>query len=119
MEDVYGVEEYCKTLRLILLLSSPANVKDIKLIYKVEEEDAEECILSAYISIWIKTLEGSFILDVFCDADEYKSQSREEVEDSLQFHTYENLRRFLDNKEYEYFWNSVDFENQDWKRKEG
>lgn len=118
MEDTYGIKECCNILNLILLLDRPNNVKDIKLMYNVKEEDVEEHIVAAYINIWIATLEDSFILDVFCDAESYDNKPRNEAEDNLQFHTYEILQRWIDNKEYEHFWKSVDFENKDWKRKE-
>jgi len=118
MEDTYGIKECCNILNLILLLDRPNNVKDIKLMYNVKEEDVEEHIVAAYINIWIATLEDSFILDVFCDAESYDNKPRSEAEDNLQFHTYEILQRWIDNKEYEHFWKSVDFENKDWKRKE-
>lgn len=118
MEDIYGIEECCNILRLALLLDRPNNVKDIKLMYNVKEEEAEEHILVAYINIWIATLEDSFILDVFCDAESYDNKPRSEAEDNLQFHAYETLQRWIDDKEYEHFWESVDFENKDWKRKE-
>ena len=118
MKDTYGIKECCNILNLILLLDRQNNVKDIKLMYNVKEEDVEEHIVAAYINIWIATLEDSFILDVFCDAESYDNKPRNEAEDNLQFHTYEILQRWIDNKEYEHFWKSVDFKNKDWKRKE-
>ena len=117
MEDIYGIEECFNILRLILLLNRPSNVSDIKFVYRVEEEDAEECIIVAYVSIWVKTLEDSFVLDVLCDADNYEDKSRDEAEDNLQFHTYETLQSWIDDKQYEHFWEAIDFDNKDWKRK--
>ena len=118
MEDTYGIEECFNILRLILLLNRPSNVSDIKFVYREEEEDAEECIIIAYVSIWVKTLEDSFVLDVLCDADNYEDKSRDEAEDNLQFHTYETLQSWIDDKQYEHFWGAIDFDNKDWKRKE-
>jgi hypothetical protein len=119
MEDVYGIEECFNILRLILLLDRPNNVKDIRFMYNVKEEDVEDRIIAAYVNIWVKTLDDSFILDVLCDADNYEDKSRDEAEDNLQFHTYETLQRWIDDKEYEYFWGAIDFEKKDWKRKGG
>ena len=115
MIDNYGIEKTFKIWELILMIDKPANVKKVKMFYRIEDIE-KDSLLVAILCVGVDTVNKSFTLETFADAELYDDKSKEEAKDSIQFHLSEALERNLESKDYEGFWDLVDFEKGDWKK---
>ena len=118
MEDTYGIKEACKILELGLIINSPVNVKNVKVSYEIENV-TEHSFLIGILCFIIETFENTFVLKDFGDPESYDIQTKEEALDLVQFHLFESLERKIKNEEYINFWDTVDVEDENWKKEEG
>lgn len=115
------LEPIFKRWELVLNITSPVFVKSIHI--NIKYEDAikydDYTILMGMVYLTIIMEDRQFCVDWKGVTESYtEAVSKERAEKTIAVTLKNLLTDEFDNKKYEDFWNKIDFENEDWKRKE-
>lgn len=115
------LEPIFKRWELVLNITSPVFVKDIHI--NIKYEDAvkydDYTILMGMVYLNIIMEDRQFFLDWKGVTESYSdSASKEGAKKAIAVTLKNLLTDEFENEKYKDFWDSIDFDNEDWKRKE-
>lgn len=118
MLDVHYLDTIFDVWELALSVNAPSEVKKVRMFIDFEENEysGEGMLLIGTVKMAIELNTGGFCLEKMSVPEVFTDkESKKEAMEKIIFQIKEFLESEMSNKEYEFTWEHIDFEKQDWK----